>query len=429
MISSVAEARRLTSETAKLTQIVALGASHAFAHSPPPALPTKLDFEKMHDVIVVGAGPAGSRVARLLAREGLDVVLADKEEFPRDKVCGGGLSGKTIALLNTDLSAITQRTITSAFLTYRNEATVVKNLDRHEGLTTLRSDFDKLLLDQAIADGAQFLPGSPLLSAEVGDDLITVELGGQKLKCKYLLGADGVFSQVRKLLFPKGTVEYAPSTEALVYVKPEVRDRFEHRALFDFGGMRRGYGWIFPKKDHLNAGVFSVFPSTDIRSQLKDFLARYSSLRDFDRIEYRGSCIPIRNATSDYQRGAVWLIGDAAGFAEAFYGEGIYYALKSAHIAASALTSSFQHPESLEYSRRIRAEIQEDLQYADLTSRLFFRAPKFGYYRMVRNARVNQYFAGLITGAVTPRECFYKTLRSVPYWLAPGMIPYVDEHL
>ena len=206
-------------------------------------------------------------------------------------------------------------------------------------------------------------------------------------------------------------------------------DRFEHRVLFDFGGMRRGYGWIFPKKDHLNAGVYSVFSSTDIRRQLKDFLARYSSLRTFDRIVYRGSCIPIRNTTSEYQRRAVWLIGDAAGFAEAFYGEGIYYALKSAHIAASALTSSFHDPESLDYSRRIQAEIQEDLRYADLTSRLFFRAAKFGYYRMVRNAHVNQYFAGLISGAVTPRECFYKTLRSVPYWLASRMIPYVDQRL
>jgi geranylgeranyl reductase family protein len=378
---------------------------------------------RVHDVVVVGAGPAGSRVAYLLARAGLDVVLADKEEFPRDKVCGGGLSSKTINLLKVDLSPITQCTITGAYLTYRNETTVVKDLGRHHGLTTLRRDFDKFLLDAAIGQGARFLSKHPLLSAEVEDEWVTVALGGEQLRCRYLFGADGVFSRVRRLLFPRGIVEYSPSTEALVYVKPEILARFEGRVLFDFGGMPNGYGWIFPKEDHLNAGVYSVFPSPDIRRRLKSFLDRYSSLRSFDRIEYRGSCIPLRNRPGVFQRGPVWLLGDAAGFAEAFYGEGIYYALKSAKIAADALTSSFGSREASEYTRRIRAEILQDLRYADLTSRLFFRAPRFAFYRMVRSRQVNEYFAGLITGTVRPRECFFKTIASAPFWMTSRMIP------
>jgi geranylgeranyl reductase family protein len=379
---------------------------------------------RVHDVVVVGAGPAGSRAAYLLARAGLDVVLADKEEFPRDKVCGGGLSSKTINLLKVDLSPITQCPITSAYLTYRNEATVVKDLGRHHGLTTLRRDFDKLLLDAAIGQGARFLSKHPLLSAEVEDEWVTVELGGEQLRCRYLFGADGVFSQVRRLLFPRGIVEYSPSTEALVYVKSEILERFEGRVLFDFGGMPNGYGWIFPKKDHLNAGIYSVFPSVDIRHQLKSFLDRYSSLRSFDRIEYRSSCIPLRNRREVFQRGPVWLLGDAGGFAEAFYGEGIYYALKSAEIAAGALTSSYDSREACEYTRRIRAEILQDLRYADLTSRLFFRVPKFGFYRMVRSRQVHEYFAGLISGTIRPRECLFKTIASAPFWMASRRIPH-----
>ncbi len=377
----------------------------------------------MHDVVIVGAGPAGSYAGYLLAGQGLDVVIIDKEDFPRDKVCGGGVSSKTIQLLDFDVSPVVQRRITGAYLTYGNRETVIKDVGNGPGLTTLRRDFDHLLLKRAIDRGARFRPSTAFVGARQRNGAVELDTSKGSLGARYLLGADGVFSRVRKHCFPKGLVTYVPSVAALVRVDPRVMGRFRDRVLFDFGGMPRGYGWIFPKEDHLNVGVFSIFPSANIRRELEEFMSRYSSLRSFRDIEYLGFCIPLRNTRAQFESGNVWLLGDAAGFAESFYGEGIYYALKGATLAARTLIETFDLDASGSYSQRVKREIGPDLRYSELNARLFFSFAHFGFTRMVRSPRVNQYFAELISGHLGHRECFYKTLTSTPIWLLGGRVP------
>ena len=108
------------------------------------------------DVLIVGAGPAGSFLGYLLARTGFDVTIIDKATFPRDKVCGGGLSNKTVELLPFDISPVMQRRVTGAFLTYQNRDTVVKDMGERGGIAVLRSAFDHFLLRKAIDAGGRF---------------------------------------------------------------------------------------------------------------------------------------------------------------------------------------------------------------------------------------------------------------------------------
>src|SRR5688500_4569949 len=108
------------------------------------------------DVLIVGAGPAGSFLGYLLARDGFKVTIIDKATFPRDKVCGGGISNKTIELLPFDISPVVQRRVRGAFLTYQNRETVIKDLDERGGAAVLRSEFDHFLLQQAIGAGVEF---------------------------------------------------------------------------------------------------------------------------------------------------------------------------------------------------------------------------------------------------------------------------------
>ena len=369
------------------------------------------------DVLIVGAGPAGSFLGYLLARAGLKVTIIDKATFPRDKVCGGGISNKTLELLPFDISPVVQRRVTGAFLTYQNRDTVVKDMDDRGGAAVHRSEFDDFLLQKAICAGAQFHGDTSFVKAEKASDGVVVTTGRGALKARYVVGADGVFSQVRQSVFGRGLVTYVPAVEALVSVTPDRAERIGNRVLFDFGAMPRGYGWIFPKKDHLNVGVFSIYPTKSIKTDLAQFMRLYGILDSPLNVKHLGFSIPLRNKRREFERDNVLLLGDAAGFAESFYGEGIYYALKSSLVAAEALATGFDRPSERAYSELIKKQIQPDLTYSEMNARMFFPIQAFGFYRMVRNEHVNYYFSELIAGRVGHKECFYKTILTSPCWL------------
>ena len=374
----------------------------------------------MYDVVVIGAGPSGAYAAYLIARQGGRVLLCDRAAFPREKTCGGGISQKTLDLLDFDISSVVERRLRGAYLTYTNRDTVVKDLGTRSGVAVLRSLFDGLIIEKARAEGAEFRPSCSFETGRRAGDALEVNTSCGTFRTKLLIGADGVFSRVRSVFFGKDLVAYAPAVEAWIYVPGSVIDMFEDRVVFDFGGMPRGYGWIFPKRDHLNVGVYSIFGSTDINAALRRFIGLYVSLAKYDSIEFRGHAIPLKNRKGQYQDGNVWLVGDAAGFAESFYGEGIYFGLKSAVLAGKAIRESFDHPGRRSYTDFLEKELVDDLRYSELNARLFFSFQKFGFYRMVCHKFVNHLFAELITGGVGHRECFYKTLSTLPYWLASG---------
>ncbi len=369
------------------------------------------------DVLIVGAGPAGSFLGYLLARAGFDVVIIDKATFPREKVCGGGLSNKTVELLPFDISAIVHTRVTGAFLTYQNRDTVVKDMGDRSGIAVRRSEFDHFLLQKAIDAGSRFLGDTPFVSVAKTADGVAVSTSRGVLRARYVVGADGVFSAVRQCVFGRDLVSYAPAVEALVSVAPDRASRIGNRVLFDFGGMPRGYGWIFPKADHLNVGVFSVYPTRSIKADLARFMRLYDILDRPVRVRHLGFAIPLTNKRRQYERDNVLLLGDAAGFAESFYGEGIYFALRSSLVAAEAFSAAFDRPSDRAYSHLVETRIQPELTYSAMNARMFFRAQRLAFYRMVRNEHVNDYYAELIAGRVGHRECFYKTILTSPYWL------------
>jgi len=372
----------------------------------------------LYDVVVIGAGPSGAYAAYLMARQGRRVLLCDKADFPREKTCGGGISQKTVDLLDFDISAVVERRLQGAWLTYRNRDTVVKDLGSRSGVAVLRSRFDSLIIERAREAGAAFRPSCSFDTARRQGDTLEVATSGGNFRTKYLIGADGVFSRVRSLFFGRDAVTYVPAVEAWIHVPGPVIDSYEDRVLFDFGGMPRGYGWIFPKRDHLNVGVFSPFGSSDINAALRRFIGLYRTLERYASIEFHGYAIPLKNPSGRFQDGNVWLVGDAAGFAESFYGEGIYFGLRSAVIAGKAMGESFDHSRDGSYTRLLREELVTDLRYSEINARMFFSFQKFGFYRMVRHRFVNRFFADLITGGAGHRECFYSTLATVPFWLA-----------
>jgi geranylgeranyl reductase family protein len=391
----------------------------------PDAKPDPVDRAAVFDVFVVGAGPAGSYLGYLLAKSGRQVAIIDKERFPREKVCGGAVSRKAVDLIDFDIAPVVHRAVCGAFLTFGNRSTVIKDEERAGVCTVLRSEFDQFLLDKACAAGARFFPETSFLEAVQHAQTVTVKTSRGDFETRLVCAADGAASTVRAKAFGKNVVRYVPSLEALVQVRDSEMSLLDGRAVFDFGVMPRGYGWIFPKRDHLNVGVYSPFGGHALRAHLDRFMSLYRSMRNPISTRYLGFVIPVDNAAKRFQHGRVWLIGDAAGLVECVFGEGIYFALKSAVLAARAIERSGDSADSLVYTELLSDELLPELRASRWISKALYRFQSFSFSHLVLNERVNRDFAGLITGEVGYRECVSLTARNAFKWLRRS--PAVDH--
>ncbi len=362
------------------------------------------------DALIVGAGPAGTYLAYLLAKQGASVGIIEKSRVPRDKVCGGGVSRKAINLLDFDITPIVHQWIQGAHLSYRHRTSIFKNIDPPAGCTVLRREFDFFLLQQACAAGAQFFPETAFVDVLAEHEHIVVHTSQRQFHCRLLLGADGVGSGVRKKVFGKQFVCYVPALEAMVPIDDSSGRYFERSALFEFGAMPRGYGWIFPKRDHLNVGVYSPYGGGKLREHLAALIARQIGLHETADIKYTGYPIPLSNTRNIFQGDRVWLLGDAAGFADGVFGEGIYFALKSAALAAQALQETGFAPNSSRYTTLVKQTLLPELRASQWMGKALFSFPEFSFSHLVCNPRINAYFAGLISGEVGYRECLVKTV-------------------
>ena len=157
-------------------------------------------------------------------------------------------------------------------------------------------------------------------------------------------------------------------------------------------------------------GVYAIGGAGGLRDALHRFMARYETLADPRNIEYRGYAIPVLPARR-LEKGPLWLVGDAAGTAECLFGEGIFYALKCAELAARAMASGGA-PGS--YDRLMRAELLPELAAARRIALPIYRWQRLAWRHVVKNARLNDLFAGLMSGRSDYRQCWGALLGRLP---------------
>ena len=299
-------------------------------------------------MLVVGAGPAGSAAAIHLVRGGARVLLADKASFPRDKPCGGGLTGRALRHAPCDVDPVVEHVVDRFVLRARYGRCVTRRGKSPLIRMTQRRLLDLHLAEQAAATGADFRDGVRVEDLEVGDDGVAAIVGGSAVRASFVVGADGANGLVaRSAELGEGIVR-GVALEANVRWGTLDPAPYRETAWVELGVVPGGYGWVFPKGDHANLGVGGwLDEGPRLRAHL-DQLAREHGLDPGALTDVRGHRLPMRRLGASAARGRVLLVGDAAGLVDPLSGDGIYEAFVSARLAADALLAG--RPEGYEAS-------------------------------------------------------------------------------
>ena len=361
----------------------------------------------MHcDVVVIGAGPAGSTAARELSARGVSVVMLDKAVFPREKPCGGFVSAHCVDLIGVDLSSVIERTVTAARITVnrRKETELHRPTPPAYGYMTQRAKLDALLAEQAVRDGASFRQRARIRSIERDNGNVTVRTSDEVVHARVLVAADGANGpSARFLNIPVPDHNSSIALEGNITPQSGVPEEWESTIALDLGSVPGGYCWLFPKGDHLNLGLGGYKRvGSSLRAKLEDLAASYGydpgELRDV-----RGHHVPQRRPDSPLVDGNVILVGDAAGLVDPMTGEGICAAVRSAQCAASRITEYLAgRCSGLDgYARDLQPGILEEIETANRFRDVFYGWPELFYIVEKRSPVLWRQFSRLFRGEVT----------------------------
>jgi geranylgeranyl reductase family protein len=404
-----------------------------------------------HNVIVVGAGPAGAVAARTLALAGVPVTLLDRASFPRNKPCGGGISIRVLARfpwLEAQLGSIATHRISRLYLEGPDGDSAVITSDTPAVLMIRRVEFDALLVRLATDAGATLHAGVDIVRAQQDGSRVTLEArDGRRFEAPVVIAADGVHSIVARRLginsgwparsvavdmmeeTPRDTLAADPSTLWVAYgYAPDGHDRDAPRAPGRDGDRRapEGYAYIFPKRDHVNVGVGYVmehFRSAvdarpyDLQCRFIDHLRQRGIVSGRSvRSNFTPFIIPVGGPLPVPARGRVLLAGDAGGFVNGFTAEGIYYAMVTGEVAARTIVatrpSEVTTALATAYARACRRACGTELRDSVLVQRHLF-ADRRRIARVIAAAAGGPSATGLLLDYATGRREYAAVRRRV----------------
>jgi geranylgeranyl reductase family protein len=338
-------------------------------------------------VVIVGAGPAGSAAAIVLARGGADVVVVDKASFPRDKCCGDGLTTgalRRLESLGLDPAALPSwQKVDDVIVRSISGRTTTFPMPRGRGTyaaVVRRTELDAELVRLARAAGADVREGCAVENVERTGRGVGVTLaGGERVEADYVIGADGVWSTVRKLTGASDEEGYLGEWHAFRQYRKSTTDASRDLWVLFETDLRPGYAWSFPLADGtVNVGIGILRqpgePTKELGRKFRDVLERpqFVDVIGADSIEEapaKAWPIPARveKTALDALDGRVLFVGDAARATDPMTGEGIGQAIETGELAAEAILSSALPAET--YKRAIERTLAVDNRLAGWLSR------------------------------------------------------------
>jgi geranylgeranyl reductase family protein len=374
----------------------------------------------MYDCIIVGAGPAGGSAAYHLAKRGRSVLVLEKESLPRYKPCGGGVSPIIAHWFDFDFSPAISLKVDTIRYTWKMDDPVEAELKTPEPMWMVRRDvFDRFLIQQAQKQGAELRDRTEVTGIEFQNDRWQVATANGPAEARYLIAADGARGPMAKLLGfkdRKRRLAGALEIEALTQVENG------HIAHFEFGMVKNGYIWNFPKADGYSIGIGTFMGGA--KQDFKGILSEYSSMFrvNIEHSKQYGHALCLWDGNQKLHTQNAVLAGEAACVVDPLTAEGIrpsiFSGIKAAQAIHEALSGNMNALEK--YTQTISEEWGSDMAWAQRLAGVFYRFPGVSYKIGVKRPSATQRLGQIMCGQLRYSDVAGRAIKRISSSLVPG---------
>ncbi|MBI1821485.1 MAG: geranylgeranyl reductase family protein [Nitrospirae bacterium] len=377
----------------------------------------------IYDVIIIGMGPAGSTAAYEAASRGLSVLALDQSAFPRYKACGGGLTTKIHQLVDLENLSCIENRISSFRLSYRSHQKTFHQ-DKPFAYLVMRDQFDQMLVERAVKAGVDFKGETRVQKIDEQNDLMEVHTDCLTFKARVAVGADGALGFTTRWLNPCLKSKNAPALEGEFKRNHDPVD--SSSIEIEVGAVESGYGWIFPKRECLSIGAASFSGNQKIKKSYQSYMTEVFSKTNPSLLlpdpppkpavclKETGHPIPIFTSPGlKLVSKRLMLAGDAGHLVDPFFGEGIYYAMRSGQIAGRASETFIKKGASLKgYAKKIEKEFYPEFRGAKRMAWLIYRFPGLWFDLTLKHPGVIQLYTEVLAGKREYRNFLSTVLKT-----------------
>ncbi|MGB3300958.1 MAG: geranylgeranyl reductase family protein [Phormidesmis sp.] len=365
-----------------------------------------------YDCIVVGAGPAGASAAYHLSQQNRTVLLLEKTKLPRYKPCGGGVSPEIAQWFDFDFEPVISQKVTRARYTWKLGEVVEAELGTPIWMVR-RNEFDHYIVQQAQAQGTVLQDETKVTGVEFVEGNWQVSTNrGETFAGEYVIAADGGRGPMAKWL---GFAERKASIAGAIEIEPKVAVENGHVVHFEFGLLKNGYVWNFPKADgySIGSGAFCTNQrqGKDLVQPMVDYAAAFGV--DGVREQKHGHPVYLWDGDQRLHTQNALLAGEAACVVDPFTAEGIrpsiFTGIKAAEAIARALDGKTTALE--DYTKIVATELGSEMRLAARLAKAFYTAPHLSYRAIMSQPSATRAMGKILIGELKYADMVQKALR------------------